>query len=457
VGKHHAPLNAVWNDLQVVSWVSTAVLRLALIIAWVQRGKILGSAPGDGLLDGTVALLKVAFGLSSKAETIEEKARWLVVQAFLWTTWQRGSMLHLWAQLDGQFEEGFDYERNSSLSLRDVTSVPELGPGFARLHLENRTKTPYMCSWAYELLKADRACVTHDFRRFLERHASLCGAKPARCLAGEKQCDGRSPEDCQRFVSINIVDQSAHDWTCRGDCKRLYWDRSSFISVSGAEAVCLATTDDDTLRYREASGQTLAISHVWSHCQGGRPDTTGMNSCLHQRYANLASSFQCDSYWMDTPCIPDEKELKAKCIKNINKIFAQAKAVVVCDEDIMEIDVHNLDIDLQESILALLFVRDWNIRAWTLLEAMRGRNNLYLLCKWNEVICLREVIRAVHERGRIDLAILFSAAQHLLPHVRPRDWELFPGQGTVATEEMLAAEKGFLNAGEASILLYVLS
>ena len=361
-------------------------------------------------------------------------------------------MLHLWNQLDGQLEQGFDYGDIGSLSLRDAISLSEIAPQVARLHLEERTKSPYMCTWAFELLRADRACVTHNFRRFHERHKSLVGNESARCKAGEKQCEGRTPEQCQRFVSIDIVDQSAHDWGCAGNCKRLYWDRQSFVSTLGPEAVCLKSTDDKFLRYRRASNETLAISHVWSHAQGGRPET-GMNICLHRRYTRLALQFGCDSYWMDTPCIPDEKALKAKCITNINRIFSQAKAVVVCDRDIMKTDVECLDTDLQESILALLLVCDWNIRPWTLLEAMRGRNNLHLLCKWNKSVCLRETIRAVHEAGRIDLVILFSAAQHLLPHVSAGDWEIFPGTGSIADEATLAAEQGFLDAGEASILL----
>ena len=442
----------IWTHLQVVIWVNSAVLQIALNIAWVRHGNQTGHAGSENFLDGIAALLQATFQLSSEVDSVEEKTHWAVVKAFLWTTWQRGSMLHLWNHLDDQLEQGGDFGENSSLSLRDATAIPEIAPHIARLHQEERLKTPYMCTWAFELLKADRACVTHDFRRFHDRHASLIGKKPARCLAGEKQCEGRTPEECQRFVSIDIVDQSAHDWGCAGDCKRLFWDRPSFVGISGPEAVCLDSTDDNFLRYRRASNETLAISHVWSHAQGGRPET-GMNICLHRRYTRLALEFGCNSYWMDTPCIPDEKALKAKCITNINKIFSQARAVVICDMDIMKVDIGNLDTDLQESILALLLVCDWNIRAWTLLEAMRGRNNLYLLCKWNKSICIRDTIKAVHEAGRIDLAILFSAAQHLLPHVSAKNWELFPGQGSIADEDILTAEQGFLNAGEASILL----
>ena len=50
---------------------------------------------------------------------------------------------------------------------------------------------------------------------------------------------------------------------------------------------------------------TIAISHVWSHGQGGRPED-GMNQCLHERYKRIALLPDCDSYWMDTACIPND-------------------------------------------------------------------------------------------------------------------------------------------------------
>ena len=39
----------------------------------------------------------------------------------------------------------------------------------------------------------------------------------------------------------------------------------------------------------------MALSHVWSHGQGGRPED-GINLCLQERYCRLAGHFNCDSY-----------------------------------------------------------------------------------------------------------------------------------------------------------------
>ncbi len=420
---------------------------MALYIAWGNyEERSFGLFNKRRYLDATAALLELAFQLSSEPGTADREQSWVIVKAFLWTSWQRALMVCFW-------DLGYGITNSRSLAVRGVTSFPELFAQRTLQQSEDRKNAPYLCSWAYELLRTDRACIAMDFRRFHQCYGGLFGDRPARCNDGQQQCDGRSPENCQRFKGATVLDQSAHDWKCQMDCKRLYWDKVSFLNVSGAKAVCLDSTDDRQLRYCEASNKTLAISHVWSHGQGGRPDTTGFNACLHHRYADLAIFFNCDSYWMDTPCIPSEKKLRAECIDNINKIFTESKVTLVCDRDIMTIDISNLTIRLRESLLATVLVCDWNIRAWTLLEAMRGRHNIHLLCKRNEVICVQETLKAVHEEGRIDLAILFLTTQHLKPLPPPGDWELFPGMGSVATDEDRMMEMGFVSVGEAGSLL----
>ena len=296
-----------------------------------------------------------------------------------------------------------------------MASISEIFAQRLAQHLKDQKVAQYMCSWAYELLRNDRACITTDLRRFHWCYSRLFRGRSARCKDGQQQCEGGSPENCQRFKGAVVLDQSAHDWKCDTSCMRLFWDRTSFINVSGAKAVCLIETDDKKLRYRKAFNKTLAISHVWSHGQGGRPDITGFNSCLHQRYKQLAISFGCDSYWMNTPCIPNEKALRSECINNINRIFAQSVVTLVCDRDVMDTCISNLTMNLQESLLATILVFDWNMRAWTLLEAMRGRHNVHLLCKGNKVVSFKDTLNAVHKYGRIDLTILFLTTQHLLP------------------------------------------
>jgi hypothetical protein len=203
----------------------------------------------------------------------------------------------------------------------------------------------------------------------LLRYGELFGKWPARCRDNNQPCDGKSPKNCQRFVGAIIENQSAHDWICnRNMCTRVFWDEDSYRSIPGipgvgARAVCIRSTDKSNFKYREASNKTLAISHVWSHGQGGRPehildnpDPGGMNSCLHDRYVSLARDFGCDSYWMDTPCIPESHDLRAESISKINSVFYHSRATLICDRDLADIDITNMTISLRESILATVCV-----------------------------------------------------------------------------------------------------
>lgn len=439
---------------------------MALNLAWTGLGKTHTRLMSKAV-DANLGLLKLAFQLTHNSSTNSAKLKWVIVKAFLWSSWQRALMLHYWDVLNGQLSSGYTFDTNKFLAIRGLASIPELFVQHNLQQLEHGGKTPYMCRWAYELLRNDRACVAMDLRRFHECYSNLFGDTPARCMDEQKQCDGRSSESCRRFAGTITVNQSAHDWNCQKDCERFYWDRESFVNFVGPKAVCIKSTDGNKLRYRRASGQTLAISHVWSHGQGGRsdhdqeghhdqgvaPTVTGFNACLHRRYANLAGFFGCDSYWMDTPCIPEEEPLRSECISNINWIFTNSKVTLVCDRDLMKIDISALTMEIRESILAVLLVCDWNVRAWTLLESMRGRNNIYLLCKRNHVICFQELLRTVHQEGRIDIAALFLTSQHLIPHPELDDYVLFPGSEGIATDEDKLIQMGFVSVGEGAILL----
>jgi hypothetical protein len=77
-----------------------------------------------------------------------------------------------------------------------------------------------------------------------------------------------------------------------------------------------------------------------------------MNRCFHERYVSIAAEYHCDSYWMDTPCIPEAHDLRGEAIAMINSLFSQSKITVVCDRDLLETDVQELPLAKKESILA---------------------------------------------------------------------------------------------------------
>ncbi|KAL2406386.1 hypothetical protein ABEF93_006132 [Exophiala dermatitidis] len=451
----HVVPDPVWDRLVVTNFVNTSVLRLVLCIAQAQLSREYGPASIVRLLNGTIQLLRVSLDLATGSRTSDEK--WTVVCAFLWTSWSRLLLLLLGPMMGRQLE-GFDYNVRGLGSIRLLDVVPEIVDCRRRLQQRELQATPYLCAWAYRNLVDDRACISTDLRYFHQVYHACFGTRPAICNQGANQCDGLSSISCARFEHTPVHNQSSHASGCKGDCQRLFWIRESFVAVSGPKAVDLAATNAMGLRYCQSTEDTLTISHVWSHGQGGRPDAggeegTGFNSCLHRRYSALASSLGCSSYWIDTAAIPSEKALRRECITNINQIFSTSKTTVVCDRDIMSVDISRITVEACEQILAALLVCDWNMRAWTLLEAVTGRRSLHLLCRDDKLISIKEVLQTVYTSGRIDLVIPYMMRSYLLPPDDITDIELFDGGGSVATEEDCQLAEGFISIGEAAVLL----
>lgn len=170
---------------------------------------------------------------------------------------------------------------------------------------------------------------------------------------------------------------------------------------------------------------------TFSSGQGGRPET-GFNQCLHQRYSDIARSLDCSSYWIDATCIPNDHQLRGEAIENINDTFMNAKVMLVCDKDVMTLDVSNLTTSVCETLLVTIAVSDWNCRAWTFLEAFRARRTIHFLCRNNAVVSLKQVIKTVSQNGMLELGILWLAMPHFLPsfddHRMVRTWPGAQGQ-----------------------------
>jgi hypothetical protein len=404
-----------WARLQVVSGISSVILKLALVVTNSGSGRYSLGLSIRSFVDFVSELMDASSSGSrrrNKYDPLENS----ILNAFLWTTWQRSLMLLYWFVLKTHLVLGYNKEWDVMLALRGCSqlmnpSVRETLYGWANQSHE------YMCTWAFQLLRSSRASIGLDFRRFHERFSAIHTGKAARCqFESNHPCDGSHPLRCGRFLDKRLVqeEQSLHDESCSGYCEKAVWDKESYINIKGPTAVSLDLTSAGMIAYAQAIESTLAISHVWSHGQGSRPHI-GINTCLHERYVRIAKAHKCTSYWLDSVCIPDSHDLRSEAIGFINRIFADSKITLVCDKDLMAIDISNPNRELLESVLATFFVCDWNVRAWTLLEAMKGSHALYLLCRFNKIISLREVLIEIHQSGSVDIGILCLSAQHLVP------------------------------------------
>lgn len=98
-----------------------------------------------------------------------------------------------------------------------------------------------------------------------------------------------------------------------------------------------------------------------------------------------------------------------------------AKVMLVCDRDIMELDVSNMTTSVCETLLVTAVVSDWNTRAWTFFEAFRARRTIHLLCKNNAVVSLKQVIQTVYRKGLMSIGILLLAMPHFLQPLDDRE------------------------------------
>ncbi|KAK8052466.1 HET domain protein [Apiospora rasikravindrae] len=337
--------------------------------------------------------------------------------AYLWAFWQRARTLFAYIRLRLDLRGGVrhgmeklywvqDFSVSRKVSLRTLTDNVALSG-----------KPPNMCGWMLELLRGDPKCLGLDFSVLHSRFRNASKDEPARCRDDSPEgCLGKHWRQCGMFYRKNALpDQTMHDDAephTHVQEHRVVWDEASYRSISGPRAVSISSSDEIRLRYCQATERTMAISHVWSHGQGGRPDT-GINACLHKRYQRLARANGCDSYWIDAACIPYDDVLRSEAIRHINTIFYTSKCVLVIDIDLMKKDVRNMDTRQHESLLTAVLFSEWNTRAWTMLESLKGRDHVMILGQHDGVIRFMDLLEHVLYHGRIDLAVFALFLPHM--------------------------------------------
>ncbi|KAF2236791.1 hypothetical protein EV356DRAFT_512549 [Viridothelium virens] len=353
---------------------------------------------------------------NSERHAKSEKLRWEIAsiwKLYLSICWQRATMLLFYYTLRTIYEKGWSSERAALLNVR----IP-FPPVDALIFKQPK----YMCSQAVALLRRSKAAPALDFRKLFESYEMIFRHRSARCHPSypDYQCDSSDPMSCKRYHGqSDTPNQSCHDQSCkRRICRQVIWDESSFDAIEGcSRAVDISRTrlsPTSRLIYKAVDHTSLAISHVWSHGRGGRPET-GINSCLHRAFVDVARRYHCSSYWIDTCCIPTDGPHRMEAIRGINAVFSGSRIVLICDKDIMCVDLKKKE--WAQGLLATLVVADWNVRGWTLLEGLRGRSNVHLLCANNELVSLKRLFDTIFSSGGLDMIMFLAGVQHLLPGV----------------------------------------
>ncbi|KFY04599.1 hypothetical protein V491_09298, partial [Pseudogymnoascus sp. VKM F-3775] len=415
-----------WEKHKVVSMVDSNTILLALVTAHLNQTshRLMGTQMTDYmkilsiLLDEITAFeASLMTTLSGDLDISTHLHSCQVARAFVWTAWQRSLQISSYYFFGTRLRRECNIEDWYPHPPQPYEDLPFSVVGnLLKTEEQADQACRYMCRHSFDLVRLS-SFSTQDFRTLILCYNNqFCNRNP-RCYQEDSEwvhCKPSAPF-CPRCAQSAPEDQSAHDKDCARSCQRIPWHRDSYLSTPAPRSVDLSLHQSRaTLQYRRATDQTLAISHVWSHGQGGRPEE-GFNKCLHNRYSALAVHFGCDSYWIDAACIPSDKNLRSEAIKTINPIFKHSKVTLICDRDIMSIDAQDLSPEKCETLVSVLLLSDWNTRAWTLLEAIRGNRAIHLLCKDNNPVALRDILSLLYNQGSITLCALLIGSPHLLP------------------------------------------
>lgn len=250
--------NCSWDNLKASNYLSVSIVEMILFKVGYP-GLQIDKCPNE-----LAEILDTASRLSAEATDDFDKNGWFIVRAAIWSSWQRAVMLCYYFDVSDSLNSGFLFDESFQPHLRQTTPVPNLSVRELSERYATNGKADSICSWAFTLLRRDPVCLGMDFRTFHHRYQQLWEKSVPRCNPESgTSCHGKDPEDCRRFVSLVVYDQSMHDSSCSpATCTKIVWDEASYRAEKGARAVCLDEgfgKNGFMLRYCRASHNTLAI------------------------------------------------------------------------------------------------------------------------------------------------------------------------------------------------------
>lgn len=166
------------------------------------------------------------------------------------------------------------------------------------------------------------------------------------------------------------------------------------------------------------SGPYIAISHVWSDglgnvsenklpfCQISRLDrliTSIFESDRHRLdngKSTLLDETALPAFWIDTLCVPFEKQLRHLAISMMKQVYEEAHFVVVLDNELQQISPGTSD----EEIMIRILGSRWMRRVWTFQEGILAKRLLFLI-SGDQLFSCEDAIGFLHQRSQSGIAI----------------------------------------------------
>ncbi|PCH44974.1 hypothetical protein WOLCODRAFT_139356 [Wolfiporia cocos MD-104 SS10] len=148
----------------------------------------------------------------------------------------------------------------------------------------------------------------------------------------------------------------------------------------------------------------VAISHVWVDGLGSNTET-GLPSCQLRRIASLTTSLiPGGAFWMDSLCVPRQKDMRRKAIGLMAQTYRDAEIVLVIDAGIRSCSVNS---STEEKLLRVL-TSGWMQRLWTLQEAILSRKLVFEFAE--RTVSVEELIPR-DERDLLDVVLTQLASE----------------------------------------------
>ena len=122
--------------------------------------------------------------------------------------------------------------------------------------------------------------------------------------------------------------------------------------------------------------QYVAFSHVWADGMGSVSED-GLPTCQLVRLSKLAQKALGSSdaaFWIDSLCIPRQREWRKHAIISLYRTFRDAAAVVVIDRTVRMVPSNTTD---SESVLLAIYASPWMQRLWTYQECLLARRLIF--------------------------------------------------------------------------------
>ncbi|GAM33725.1 hypothetical protein TCE0_013f00842 [Talaromyces pinophilus] len=178
----------------------------------------------------------------------------------------------------------------------------------------------------------------------------------------------------------------------------------------------------------------LAISHVWSNGTGVGLQSPGtVNKCLFKRFADIATSLDCDGIWWDSISVPTKKDKRRLALNTMNKNYSRAEHTLVHDLELV-----NFTWKDDGSPCLALALSTWFSRGWTALELMASKSVKVLFRDSDGQLVLKDLDKDILASPRDPFAHpAHRAVSRVIQRLRAMQLDLLMTLHDSATQDIL--------------------